>query len=331
MELVTPRVGAVNEGSEQGMRVTFWARLDFAREAVSEALAAVSGVTVLIVSELEDLLAALSSTDFLVLVDAPPENAREIVARLKEPSNPVRWMHFNSMGREGFDAVGIPAHIEVTRAVGALAPTVASHAMALALALRRQLPAALNAQRQGIWNPGMAGSMRGMSGDTMLVVGFGQIGRAVARLSQAFGMRVIATNRTVHKGIDVEELHPLSALPELVGEADVIVLCVALTSDTRCIVDGRLLERCRRHAIIVNVGRGGLVDTSALTDALRDGRIAGAGLDVLDLEPPNPDEPLMSAPNVILTPHVAGAGPQGETAIAKAAAEQLRQAIAESL
>lgn len=313
------------------MRVTFWARLDFAREAVSGALANVPGVTVRTVSEREELLEELSRTDFLVLVDAPPQDAREIVARLDEPGNPVRWMHFNSMAREGFDAVGLPARITVTQATGALAPTVADHAMALALALRRQLPAAISAQRAGIWDPGLGRSMRGLSGDTLLVVGLGQIGRAVARRARSFGMRVIATNRTVQNCIEVDELHPLSALPKVVGEADAIVLCVALTPDTRRIVDEKLLARCRRHAIIVNVGRGGLIDSSALADALRDGRVAAAGLDVLDPEPPGPDDPLLKAPNVIVTPHVAGAGPQGEAALAAAAAERLGEAIAQSL
>ncbi len=310
------------------MRVTFWARLPFAAQVIEERLRAVDGAEVTVVRSLPDLLAALPGTRFLVLIDAPVEQARAVTERLAAPGNTVGALHFNSAGREGFEAAGIPGGIVVTNAEGALAPTVAEHAMALALALGRRLPEALAAQGRMEWDQGIAAGMRSLEGGTLLLVGLGHIGRAVAARARAFGMKVVAATRRPRADPLAEEVHGLAAVPGLAARADLIVTCIALSPETRGIIGRAALAGCRPGMLLVNVGRGGLVDTDALIEALATGRVAGAGLDVTDPEPLPPGHPLWGAPNLIVTSHVAGAGRRGEERIAEAVVESLRRFMA---
>lgn len=310
------------------MRVTFWARLPFAAQVIEERLRAVDGAEVTVVRSLPDLLAALPGTRFLVLIDAPVEQARAVTERLAAPGNTVGALHFNSAGREGFEAAGIPGGIVVTNAEGALAPTVAEHAMALALALGRRLPEALAAQGRMEWDQGIAPGMRSLEGGTLLLVGLGHIGRAVAARARAFGMKIVAATRRPRADPLAEEVHGLAAVPGLAARADLIVTCIALSPETRGIIGRAALAGCRPGTLLVNVGRGGLVDTDALIEALATGRVAGAGLDVTDPEPLPAGHPLWGAPNLIVTSHVAGAGRRGEERIAEAAVESLRRFMA---
>ncbi len=308
------------------MKVTFWARLPFAEARVTEHLRRVSGASVTVVRTLPEVLQALPGTRFMVLPDAPADQATEIVRCLTLPDNTVGWMHFNSAGREGFIAAGIPPEIGVSQAAGALAPTVAEHVFALALALNRRIPEVLAAQAQAMWQPGLGG-LRCLDNGTALIVGLGHIGREVAKRARAFGMRVVGTSRTKRAEPLVDEMHGLAAVPRLLGEADLIVLCIALSAETRHILSRRELERAKPNAVLVNVGRGGLVDSGALVDALGAGRLAGAGLDVTDPEPLPPGHPLWRAPNVLISSHVAGVGERGETRIAESAARSLTRFI----
>src|SRR5690554_2559159 len=125
------------------MRVVYWARLQLAKRQVIEALQAVPGAELTVVEQLPDLLAALKGADALIAYDAPPPQAKQVVEALSAEDNSVRWMHFLTAGREGFDAVGLPANVAVTYPAGCVAPTVAEHAMALLLALMRRVPAML--------------------------------------------------------------------------------------------------------------------------------------------------------------------------------------------
>jgi phosphoglycerate dehydrogenase-like enzyme len=290
----------------------------------------VAGTAVTVVQELPDVIAALPGTHFLVLVDAPLEQARAITDRLAAPDNTVRALHFNSAGREGFDAAGIPDGIVVSSATGAIAPTVGEHAMALALALARRLPEALAAQHRREWTQQTASGMRALEGGTLLLIGLGNIGRQVATRARAFGMNVIAATRRPHADAHADEVHGLDAVPDLAARADLIVACIALAPQTQSIIDTTVLSRCRPGTLLVNVGRGGLVDTRALLLALEGGRLGGAGLDVTDPEPLPPTNPLWAAPNLIITSHVAGAGRRSEERIANAAAESLRRFMASS-
>ena len=142
-----------------------------------------------------------------------------------------------------------------------------------------------------------------LAGKTLGLVGLGSIGQAVARIGQAFGMRVVAATRSPRQVPGIEEL----PLGEVFRQADFLSLHCPLTPDTRHLVNAERLALMKPTAFLVNTSRGGVVDARALADALAAGRIAGAGVDVLDREPPPADDPLLAAPNCWVTPHLAWA------------------------
>ncbi|MDR7544242.1 MAG: D-2-hydroxyacid dehydrogenase [Armatimonadota bacterium] len=149
---------------------------------------------------------------------------------------------------------------------------------------------------------------RDVRGATVGIVGLGTIGREVARSCRAMGMRVVATRRTVPPGAcerDVDVLVPISDLPWLLASADYVVLAVPHTPQTERLIGRRELETMRRDAVLINVARGAVVDEDALIDALRDGRLRGAALDVFATEPLPADSPLWGLPNVLVSPHSA--------------------------
>ncbi|MDX6475967.1 MAG: hypothetical protein QOH95_1478 [Gaiellaceae bacterium] len=165
-----------------------------------------------------------------------------------------------------------------------------------------------------------------LRGKTVLVVGVGAIGLEVARLASAFGMRVLGVKRHADGEVPhVESVHPPEQLRELVGEADAVVITLPLTDETRGLVDRETIERMRDGAIVVNVGRGAVVDEDALVDALRTGKLAGAALDVFAEEPLPGTSPLWELENVIVSPHTAALSWHENERIVELFAENLRR------
>jgi glycerate dehydrogenase len=142
-----------------------------------------------------------------------------------------------------------------------------------------------------------------LKGKTLGIVGLGKIGREVAKISQAFDMKVIAHDRFVL----VDKEIPLVEFDELLKESDFISLHCPLTAETNKFINHERISQMKSSAFIINTSRGALIDEHALADALNQGRIAGAGLDVLSKEPPIPENPLLSAKNCFITPHIAWA------------------------
>jgi phosphoglycerate dehydrogenase-like enzyme len=142
---------------------------------------------------------------------------------------------------------------------------------------------------------------------TIVVVGLGPIGREIARILRAFGARVIGVTRRGLPDPSADEVVAAGALRDVLPRADAIVIAAPLDESTRNLIDARALAACRKTAVLVNVARGGIVEPRALETALRSFAIAGAGLDVTDPEPLPPNDPLWDAPNLIVSPHCAGA------------------------
>jgi phosphoglycerate dehydrogenase-like enzyme len=192
------------------------------------------------------------------------------------------------------------------RAAGA---SMAEHVLALMLALSRDLPGFLRDQEQGRWGSG-PGAMRGLAdldGRTVLVVGLGGIGTEVAQRAHALGMRVIATRASGRTGPGYVSYVGLpEELPALAPQADFVVNCAPLTVATTGLFDAAFFARMKPTAYFISVGRGRSTVTDDLVAALRERRIAGAGLDVTDPEPLPPGHPLWKLPGVIITPHVSG-------------------------
>ena len=201
------------------------------------------------------------------------------------------------VGTDSVDLEAARRHgVTVTNTPGANTTAVAELTLALILALARDLPAAASAARAGQWQ-----RRRGweLAGKTLGLIGLGQIGRAVAERARGFGMTLVGHDPYTSAPAGVEQLD----LDALWPRADVISLHVGLDRSTRHLIDAEVIARCKPTAVIVNTARGGLVDESALADALRTGRIAAAAADVFEREPPG-DSPLLALPNFIATPHL---------------------------
>ncbi|MCA1856321.1 D-2-hydroxyacid dehydrogenase [Massilia oculi] len=188
--------------------------------------------------------------------------------------------------------------------------SVPEHCFALLLALRRNLRAYAADVEAGRWERSsrfclLDHPIGDLAGSSLGIVGYGALGRRVAQLGRAFGMRILASSRSPVADGDVVQL----PLGELLAASDVVSLHLPLTAETRHLIGARELARMQPHALLINTARGGLVDEAALAEALLAGRIGGAGFDVLAQEPPDPANPLLRLrqPNFILTPHVAWA------------------------
>jgi phosphoglycerate dehydrogenase-like enzyme len=142
---------------------------------------------------------------------------------------------------------------------------------------------------------------------TVIVIGLGPIGREIARILRAFGARVIGVTRSGLPDATADDVVPASALRDVLPRADAIVIAAPYDETTRHLIGAPELAVCKKSAVLVNVARGGIVEPRALEAALRSGAIAGAGLDVTDPEPLPPNDSLWDAPNLIVTPHCAGA------------------------
>ncbi len=212
----------------------------------------------------------------------------------------------------GFDNVDLPAAtrkgIIVSSSLGSNTTTVAEHVLALILGLSKRLSALDRELRKGNFRIRYAYLPGDLRDKTLGVVGFGRIGREVARACHAaFGMKVVAHDEYLPE--EARKACPawveFTGLEELCRRADVITIHVPMTAETRGLIDRRLLSVMRPGSFIINTSRGGVIHETELAEALRSGTIAGAGLDVFDAEPPRPDNPLLGLDNVILTPHAA--------------------------
>jgi phosphoglycerate dehydrogenase-like enzyme len=216
----------------------------------------------------------------------------------------LQWVHVTSAGVERALFPEMVRHPAVmTNARGVAAVSIAEHAFALILAFTRGLPLAFRNQQERRW---AHTSLIEICGQTLGIVGLGRVGREVARRAAGFGLRVLAVDvNPVDPPESVTALWPPARLSDLCVEADILVNCSPLTQQTERMIGREQFARMKPSALFVNVSRGRVVDQDALVEALRDGRIAGAALDVVDPEPLPPDSPLWEMPNVILTAHSA--------------------------
>ncbi len=235
----------------------------------------------------------------------------------------------------GYNVVDVEAArkrgIVVTNIPSYSTASVAQMVFAHLFALTARVEHYTEANRRGRWSAGpdfcwWDTPLTELAGKTFGIVGLGNIGMAVARIALAMGMKVLAyTSKTAADLPDGIEPVPLD---ELFGRADVVSLHCPLTPVTRHLVDARRLALMKPGAVLINTGRGPLVDEFALAEALNKGTIAGAGVDVLSCEPPSADNPLLSARNCMVTPHIAWATREARERLLKIACDNLRAFIA---
>lgn len=226
----------------------------------------------------------------------------------------------------GYDNIDVDAATEagipVSIVPGTASEEVASHAFAMGLALIRRLPAGDAAIRDLGWGGTIGYDTPVLSQLEVGVIGLGRIGQHVARMYSAVGAKVRAYDPFV-----TESPVPLVDLDSALTESDLVSLHLPLTEETRSLVSADVLSRMRRGAVVVNVSRGGLVDEAALAEALCAGHIAGAGIDTFAREPLDAEHPLRSAPNAILTPHIAWRSNRSTGALQQGAVERVRLAL----
>ena len=223
----------------------------------------------------------------------------------------LRFIQVCGAGYDQFDQDALRAKsVRLANGSGVNVNAVSDHAMALTLALTRQIHTGRDNQQKRHWR-GMISDLTKredeLPGKTMLIFGLGKIGGRLAKLAKAFDMTVIGLKRDTSTPVaHVDELHPSSALPSLLPRADVVALTCPLTPETRNVIDGPALAAMKPSAYLVNVARGGCVDEAALIAAMQRQAIAGAGIDVTAGEPLAAESPLWGLENVMLTPHTGG-------------------------
>jgi phosphoglycerate dehydrogenase-like enzyme len=250
----------------------------------------------------------------LVVWGNAPADLRAVAGRMPR----LRWVQTLAAGPDAVLGAGFPGDVVVTSGVGLHDRPVTEHALALVLALLRRLPAALATQAEHRWADELGGlqplhpegAVTTLLDARVLVWGFGNIGQNLAPLLQALGAQVRGVGRSAgeRSGFPVVAEDRLEAELE---HTDVLVMILPATDATTHALDAARLAALPRHAFVVNVGRGSTVDEPALVAALTEGRIAGAALDVTEVEPLPADSPLWDAPNLLLTPHAAGGRPVG--------------------
>lgn len=222
----------------------------------------------------------------------------------------IKLIQLLSAGYDGVDLERLKkSGIPLANNGGANSYAVAEHAILLMLAVYRRLPTLDRLVRAGQWKSSKLGEEQEheLAGKTVGIVGAGMIGRTLARRLSGFEVNLIYFDPVRLDGADEANLRmSYRALDDLLREADVVTLHAPYNASTRHLICERSIGLMKRDAIVINTARGELIDDEALHRALRDGRLAAAGLDAFEPEPPDPKNPLLTLPNVVLSPHAAG-------------------------
>lgn len=294
---------------------------------IAARLREIRGSETVIVESVEQLGAAAPEADVLVI------GGHFFSARVAEvlhgQAKRLRFIQSITAGYEGIQAHGVPEGVVVANAGESWSPGVAEHGMAMLLALTKRLPQYVANKTQHVWDRSPAQQMGSLEGQTLVIAGFGSIGRDFARRARAFGMRVIGVSRSARPDPAADEVCAAADFDAALARADVLLVAVPYSKATHHMIGARELAACKRGAVLINLARGGLVDQAALAAALKSGQLGGAALDVTSPEPLAADDALWDCPNLIITPHVAGAcGPVGRERLAEFIAANVERFVA---
>ena len=221
----------------------------------------------------------------------------------------LKWLHMASAGVNGMTDRALYANQStiLTKSSGTFGISISEHIIGMMIALGRDFGRYYKNQNESRWCSDFP-DLLGISGSTVLIVGLGNIGTEVARHLCGFGCRIIGLRRNTSKTNDVvSDVRHISKLHEVLPEADYVIVCTPGTTETDKLFGHKEFEIMKSNAIIINVGRGFVIDSNTLTDALNERKIHGAGLDVTEPEPLPPEHPLWNARNILITPHVSAA------------------------
>lgn len=217
----------------------------------------------------------------------------------------LKWIQTVSAGVDAYIKGGFPENITLTNATGSYGLAISEHLLAMHLALIKKINLYYQSQLNHSWD--RHGTVKAVSGSTVLILGLGDIGSDYAKIVKAMGAYVIGLRRSdLTKPDYVDEIHLSDKLNELLPRADVVAIALPGTVHTKHMINEKTIALMKDGAVVLNVGRGLIIDTMALCNALNSGKLGGAGLDVTDPEPLPSDHPLWDAKNLVLTPHVSG-------------------------
>jgi (S)-sulfolactate dehydrogenase len=255
-------------------------------------------------------------------------NRTQVRGRLLDAAPNVRVIGRLGVGLDNIDLRACQDRgIEVIPAAGANAESVAEYVITATLVLLRGAYSSTRAVEAGTWPRQMLSQGREASGKVLGIIGLGNIGRLTARKAIAMGMRVVAHDPQLPADAWGELEAARRPLEELLRESDAVSLHIPLTPETRGLLNGARLATMKRDAIVINTARGGIVDESALAAMLREGRLGGAALDVFEDEPLPAGSPLVGAPRLLLTPHIAGVTLESNERVSALIAERVSQAL----
>ena len=279
--------------------------LDLVERYVERAAAELEsrGHQVVVCRDAESVLREIPEAEILLCWRILPE----MLAR----AGKLRWIQF---GSAGIDHTLFPELLEsdviLTNLGGIHTAPLSEHVFGCILAFARKLDLAVRLQIAHEWNRApFAEGCFDLAGRTVGIIGYGRVGTEIGRIAKAFGMRVIGMRRTAHQAEYADGIVDMRGLPRLISESDFLVLVLPLTTGTTALLGEAELRSMKRGSYLINVARGQMVDYAALANLLREGHMAGAALDVFNPEPLPPDSELWNVPNLIITPHVAGAHP----------------------
>lgn len=242
----------------------------------------------------------------------------------------LRWIQLTNAGADNYSRgrMELPAGVTLTNLSGAFGQSISEYVLAMTLMLYKNLQIYRDQQREHRWQD--VPRQESPVGKRLLILGAGDIGTAIARRFRPFGCHVTGVRRSVGAlPPEFDAIITTRELDELLPRSDIVACALPSTPETRGLLDRRRLRLLKPTALLLNVGRGDLIDTEALTELLREGRLLGAGLDVTDPEPLSPDHPLWDCPNAIITPHATGGSfghlPATEEALFAICRENLRR------
>jgi len=292
------------------MKVVYFHQVGRPPDDLEQMFASFPQVSFVLAREATELATALADAEILIVNNRSytPANAKLI----RDNGRALRWIQFSTSGIDNAVKHGLPVGIMVTNMSGLRAFAVSEHALMLMLGLVRRLRVTERARATNYWiRDEVTPSMDNLAGKHLVIIGMGAIGQAIARKAKACDMRVTGVSRTSEPLANFDRVRPRSELIPACADADIVAVAAMYDASTDRILSRHVIAAMRPTAYVVNVARGQLVEEPALIEALRKGKLAGAGLDVAATEPLPAAHPFWSMDNVILTPHIGGAGNQG--------------------
>ena len=250
--------------------------------------------------------AVLESVDCVLMGAGPTGGKGEHLAKIFDKLKSLEWIHSNMVGLDLFmfpELLGASEGVTITNSKGVYSQSLAEYVLFAAKYFALNTPKLLRHKANKHWEQF---PVQEISGKTMCIIGYGDIGRATAVLAKAYGMKVLASRRNPSlskQDPNLDKIYATSDLEEMVRESDYVVVSTPLTEATKHIVDAKLLRAMKPSAVVINVGRGPCIDEKALVEALKTGRIKGAGLDVFEVEPLPKDSELWEMENVLISFH----------------------------